>query len=308
MISDNRGTPVPFAPAIPWSPLTTRPSLSWPNQQSLAVCVVVHVEHVEWVAPDLDAVPPSVVRRPPYPALLDPHEVSPHEYGNRVGFFRICDMLDALCLEAAVAIDAASALRYRPIVEKARRNGWEFIAHGISGSRLLAGAVPPDKECAMIRKTLASIEQRCGVRPNGWAGVEYSESPRTLDILAEEGLSYVMDWANDEQPYRAKTASGNITVLPIALELDDVYSIHMRRITTSGWAAMVKEAVNCLSQGDPARARLLVLNLHAWIAGQPFRIGHVREALSPLVDNPNVWVTSPGKVCAHYLGTRPENE
>ena len=29
---------------------------------------------------------------------------------------------------------------------------------------------------------------------------------KTLDLLAEEGLQYVSDWVNDDQPYEIKTA------------------------------------------------------------------------------------------------------
>jgi hypothetical protein len=150
---------------------------------------VIHVEHAEWVAPDLAVVPPSIVRRPPYPRLLDPHEISPHEYGNRVGFFRLRDMVASLSLPAAVAIDAASAVRYPPVVDATKRSGFELVAHGISASRLLTGSICPEAERDYVRRTLDTIEAATGTRPSGWVGIEYSESATTPDALAAEGTS-----------------------------------------------------------------------------------------------------------------------
>jgi hypothetical protein len=88
--------------------------------------------------------------------------------------------------------------------------------------------------------------------------------------------------------------------LPISLELDDVYSIHMRRILTASWAEMAREAVDFLASGNPESARLLVLNLHAWFAGQPFRARHVREVLASFAGRPGVWVATPGEVDRYY--------
>ena len=37
------------------------------------------------------------------------------------------------------------------------------------------------------------------------AGPEYGESENTVAILADEGIRYVCDWPNDDQPYPMKT-------------------------------------------------------------------------------------------------------
>jgi hypothetical protein len=300
MRPDPKHTGIPFPPTLAWSPLPSRPALTWPGDAPLAVCVVIHVEHAEWIAPDLEVVPPSLVRRPPYPRLLDSHEVSPHEYGNRVGFFRLHDIVRSFSLPAAVAIDATSALRYPPIIEAAKRAGFELVAHGISASRPLTGSVPLGAERNYIRRTLDTIEAASGARPSGWVGVEYSESANTPEALAAEGISYTLDWANDEQPFVLRSSAGDIVALPIALELDDIYSIHMRRILTASWAEMVREAADFLASGRPESARLLIINLHAWLAGQPFRARHVREILASFAGRSGIWAATPGEVDRYY--------
>ena len=41
--------------------------------------------------------------------------------------------------------------------------------------------------------------------------------------LAEEGIQYVCDWANDEQPYTMKVSRGELYSLGVDYDLDDVY-------------------------------------------------------------------------------------
>src|SRR5262249_55539930 len=119
-------------PYYTWSPLPDRPRLTWPDAARVAVCVVVSVEQVEWLPPRDAVLPPTVVRFGPYPEILDVHEISHHEYGNRVGIFRVMDVLDRHGLRATVALDAATAEGNAFIVRECRNRGWEPIGHGLS--------------------------------------------------------------------------------------------------------------------------------------------------------------------------------
>src|SRR5829696_9387774 len=96
-------------PYYDWSPLPTRPALRWPDGARVAVCVIVSLEQVEWLPGPDAAVPPGLVRFGPYPEVLDVHDLSVHEYGNRVGVFRVLDVLDRHGLRATAAVDAALA-------------------------------------------------------------------------------------------------------------------------------------------------------------------------------------------------------
>jgi hypothetical protein len=50
--------------------------------------------------------------------------------------------------------------------------------------------------------SIAAVEQATGRRPVGWSGPDFQETPSTPNLLAAEGIRYVCDWGNDEQPYR----------------------------------------------------------------------------------------------------------
>lgn len=71
----------------------------------------------------------------------------------------------------------------------------------------------PD-ERAVIRQTLETIEQATGQRPRGWMGPGLHETYATLDLLAEEGVEYVCDWVNDDQPYPMQVRQGRLYSMP----------------------------------------------------------------------------------------------
>ncbi len=84
-----------------WSPMVKRGTLRWPDQARLALCVVVNLEHTEWLPP-ADSFRPTLlggVASRPYPdyALL-----THREYGHRVGIFRVLDVLEKHGCSAAV--------------------------------------------------------------------------------------------------------------------------------------------------------------------------------------------------------------
>ncbi|WP_206641216.1 hypothetical protein [Nonomuraea polychroma] len=72
--------------------------------------------------------------------------------------------------------------------------------HGIQASVLLNADV-----CTHYPQIIEeTIEMATGQRPRGWLGPAVTETFQTPSLLAELGLSYVLDWTNDDQPYRVR--------------------------------------------------------------------------------------------------------
>src|SRR3954452_409529 len=133
-------------PYYDWSPIVTRPALRWPDGCRVALAVVVNVEYIEMEPPPDIFIPPSAVRRGPYPRMPDLHETSPHEYGNRVGFFRVMNVLDRHRVKGTVALDAAAAERYPYIIDQSKQRGWEFIGHSLAYNRMITENMPEAEE------------------------------------------------------------------------------------------------------------------------------------------------------------------
>ena len=181
-----------------WSPIATRGVLRWPEQARVALCVVVNLEHTEWLPP-ADSFRPVLtggVAPRPYPdyALL-----THREYGHRVGVFRVLDVLEKYGITPTVAMDALTAAHYPYLVRHCLQRGCEIIGHGI-GVRVINSTMSEQQEQAYIQQALETLQRATGTVPAGWLGPEYGESARTPQLLAQAGIRYVCDWATDEQP------------------------------------------------------------------------------------------------------------
>src|SRR3974390_1056170 len=124
-----------------------------------------------------------------------------HEYGNRVGFWRLLKIFDQMKLPASLAINGSAVERYSAIARAALDRGWEFIGHGFTQRSMQK----VEDERHDIRKTTETIERLTGRRPRGWLGPGLTETWETPDILVEEGYEYVADWVLDDQPGWLKT-------------------------------------------------------------------------------------------------------
>jgi peptidoglycan/xylan/chitin deacetylase (PgdA/CDA1 family) len=297
------GTSILSAPHVRWSPIVGRPHFAWPNGARLAVCVLVHLEHLEWLPPKSAVIAASAVHRGPYPDIPDIHETSPHEYANRVGAFRVFDLLDELKIPATVPMDTIVADHYPYLVDQCLSRRWEIIGHGASASQTISQALAEDAERKIISGNVAAIERATGRRPRGWAGVEYAQSIRTVALLAEAGLDYVCDWPNDEQPYELAGTDRAMTVLPVSVHLDDVYAHRMRGVTMESLSNAIIAASDRLVRDGGDRARTLVLGIHPWISGQPFRIGFLRSALAHLAATDGVWFATGSTIVDSFRET-----
>ena len=119
-----------------------------------------------------------------------------HEYGNRVGFWRMLEVFDRLQIPVVLAINGGAIQAYEPIARAALERRWEFIGHGFGQKNMQK--VPDER--ADIQKTTTAIKSFTGRRPRGWLGPGLTETWETPDILADEGYEYVCDWVLDDQP------------------------------------------------------------------------------------------------------------
>jgi allantoinase len=290
-------------PYYDWSPISTRPRLQWPHDAQIAFGVIVSLEHMDWYPPAGTVVPPTVkgFRPDAYPAIPDLHNISQYEYGNRVGVFRIMEVLDRHDVPATVAMDAAVARRAPFLVDYLRGRDVEFLGHGLSSDQMITEQMPEAEERAIIAGSLAAIEAATGQRPRGWIGSEYGESSRTIALLAEHGVEYVLDWPTDEQPHMMKVPAGRMVNMPVMIELDDVFTHVGRTIPVQRFARMITEQFDRLYADGATTGRLFLLNVHPWVMGHPFRIKYFEEAIAHIMAEPGVWAATGAEIMDAYL-------
>jgi allantoinase len=156
-----------------WSPIVTRPVLRWPDNARVTLAVIVNLEHWDWEMPASTPVAVSPMGGPEgiwtgnQPQFPDIGGWGNHEYGNRVGIFRILGVLDKYGVRPTLALDKVVADHYPTLVKEGQRRGAEFIAHGLSRRRIIHIGMSEDEECQYIRASIAAVEQatRRLVRP-----------------------------------------------------------------------------------------------------------------------------------------------
>lgn len=291
-------------PWYPWVPRPQRPRITWPGGRRVAAVVLVVLE---WFPLDMGGSPvrvPGGLERP-YP---DIGMYSLRDYGNRVGAHRIFDVLDALGLQATVAVNSAIAERHPTLIEEVQRRGWEVVAHGIDMGTPHHSGLSLEEERQQMDTALGTLHRHVPGPVTGWLSPGRSESMHTLELLAEAGLRYVCDWPNDDRPYRMTTDAGPLTALPVSNELDDHTILVEMRHSEDAFAEQVIDHLRWLrEEAAPDDGRLITLTLHPWIMGQPHRIRALRTALQALAAD-DVWSAVAAEVVAASEQTLPPTD
>ena len=280
-----------------WSPISKRPRLKWPNDARVALCVIVSLEHFEWNIPETGLTPPGPYGKKWFHPFTNAW--SRREYGHRVGIFNVMETLGRYGIRATVALDAATAENYPFIVKECRSREWEFIGHGLSLQRVISSKMNEEQEREYIRTSLNAVQKATGIRPVGWFGSQYSESPRTPQLLVDEGIRYICDWPNDEQPYRMK--GNDAFFLPVTLELEDEFAMGgPRYLPITDYCQILQDAFDTLYHEGERTGRLLALSLHPHLIGQPFRVKYLNKALAHICKHNAVWKATGQEIIDSY--------
>ena len=279
-----------------WSMLERREPIAWPRDAPLALWINVCVEHFPLNPKGQGFKAPGNMTMP-YPDL---RHYTLRDYGNRVGIFRILEALRRYGLTASFAVNGEVALRYPYLVHRLAETGGELLAHGWNMDCAHSAAVDEATERRWLGDTLNTLAAFCDQPIRGWLGPARSQSSRTPDLLAEAGLAWMSDWLNDELPYRFCTSSGKLVNLPLSLELEDRFIIGENLHSEVEYADQLIDAADFLLAEAKCRGgRLLALNLHPWVIGQPHRIGQLERVFEHLRDlGSEVWNRGPSEIIA----------
>lgn len=267
---------------VPYRPIEGRPPMRLPGGARVAVMVLLAIE--EW---PLDQPIPRGAITPPAGGAAPVPDVpnwSWHEYGMRVGFWRIRALLDRLGIRATVALNASVGRSYPELMRAMVDARWEIVGHGYVQRPLTR---EPD-ERAVIRQTRDTIRELTGHAPRGWIGPGMAETWASAHILAEEGFEYVCDWMLDDQPIDLPVGAGRLAALPYTLELNDVVTFAIQHQPGPEWVRRVRDQLATLHAEGAASARVMPIGIHPYLMGVPHRIGLLAESLEHVARHPDV--------------------
>jgi peptidoglycan/xylan/chitin deacetylase (PgdA/CDA1 family) len=273
-------------PPYDYLPMIHRPVLRWPNGARLAFWVIPNIEYFRY---DLQS--PAALNPVSAEWIPDTINYSWRDYGVRVGVWRMMEVLDRHNLRATVALNSEVCTHYPVIVEEGKKRCWEFMGHGITNSiRLVQQS--PEEQHQTVRETLDTIQANTGVRPEGWLGPGLAQTYDTLQVLADEGLSYVGDWVNDDQPYPftvRQGAKGPLLSMPYSLEINDILIFIYTYQNGPSFVQILKDQFDTLYRDGARNGRIMGLAIHPYIIGAPQRIRYLDEVLSYVRQHPDVW-------------------
>ena len=223
-----------------------------------------------------------------------------HDYGMRVGFWRLLDALAQRKIRATTAINAHVVQSYEPVARAMLDAGWEFMGHGV---RQGAMHLLPDQYSA-IREAIDILTKFTGTRPKGWLGPGLTETWETLDYLAEAGIEYVSDWVNDDQPYEIRTAHGPLVSVPYTLELNDIPVMVIQHHESSAWVQRCRDQFDRLHAEGAKNPRVMAIAVHPYIHGVPHRIRYFEAVYDYIRRQKGVWFTTGAEIADWYRNGR----
>ena len=277
----------------PYSPIIDRPAFKLPGGARVAVWVIVNVEM--W---DIASPLPRTAAPPPGGGTVVPDipNYSWYDYGLRVGFWRIKAVLDRHGVKGVLSLNARCCDTHPRIVEECVKSDWEILAHG-----WIQKILPAEKdERDVIRRTIQRIHEFTGQRPRGWMGPGLQETWNTPDILAEEGIEYVADWVNDDEPYPLTVKSGSLIALPYTVELNDIPIHLVRNQGSSGLYDMARAQFDMLYAEGKERAKVMCISMHPYITGVAHRAGFLDKTLAYIEEHPDVVFVRGVDMLDHY--------
>lgn len=283
----------------PYSAIPDRSTYDWPEGKRLAVYIAVNIEAFvfgEFPGSDFTAVP-----HPPH------HRgYAWRDYGNRVGVWRILELLDALDLPASVNLNTAVYEQCPDVVSAFRERGDEMVAHGRTNSERQS-EMEERVERKMIEEVTETMLRHEGKAPQGWLGPFISQSLVTPDLLQEAGYTYMLDWPLDDQPVWFTTRRGRILNVPYpSMEVNDSPAFIYRRVSEENFADMVIDDFDEKLSQSSDQPLVCPIALHTFIVGQPFRLRKLRRALEHVAANRDrVWLTRPGAIAEHVKRLPP---
>ena len=274
-----------------YSPIFERPQFDWPNGKRLAFYVALNVEHFSFGS-GLGHTP-TALGPPP-----DPRNYAWRDYGLRVGIWRIFDLMDELGLPLCHLLNASICERFPQIVDRIRSRGDEVVGHGYTNSERQSD-MDEKTEVAMIRDVTDIVARHFGKRPTGWMGPWIAETLVTPDLLKEAGYSYLMDWPADDQPFWIETRAGPLLSVPYPIEINDSPTMLNRAQSATDFRQMIADHFETMLKLSEFQSLVFGVSLHTFVAGQPFRLSQIREALQHVTRHlgmERVWITTPGEI------------
>jgi peptidoglycan/xylan/chitin deacetylase (PgdA/CDA1 family) len=278
---------------VDYLPIGERPPLVWPNNARIAVWVCPNVLFYELNAP-ADPWINAWSRMTP-----DVMMYGRQEFGPRVGFWRMLDVLDKHDVPCTAVLNVGALRRYPEMCRALVERQWDVLGHGMTNTRFIC-RMTEDEERAHYRDMLA-IVQDSGLSMAGMGGPgPQAATESTPDLIAEAGFLYYSDLFHDDEPFPIRVRSGRLISMPYSVELNDVPALSTA-FEGDNFLTLIKRQFDRLYAEGAKSGRVMCLAIHPHVIGQPHRTKYLDLALAYIKSFPDVWLATGREIAEHYM-------
>jgi allantoinase len=230
-----------------YAPIIDRPVIRWPNNARVAFWVAPNMEFFEYL-PESRPTQPDI----PFYARMD--------YGNRVGFWRMLDVLNKHKVRACCCLNL-ELLDHLPEVKDAMiAADWDYMAHGLYNSRPIYDYTE-EQERAYWQDFITHLKEMTGKRLKGRLGGGAGYTVRTDDLMAEAGCLYHTSWIVDDQPWPINVRGGQKFIyVPYTGQTNDAGMLAWNR-EADYFQQMIKDQFDTLYREGAENGRVMCLSL-----------------------------------------------
>jgi allantoinase len=282
--------------------------IDWPGGAKLALSLVVNVEEgseQSVVRGDRGMEPVDELGVFVKAPIRNYANESNYLYGIKAGAPRVVKLLQHYDIMASWTVAAMSLETHPEIAQAIVDLGHEPVSHGYRWVHQFK--MDEDAERAFIRKSVASIEATCGVRPYGWLS-RYLHTGNTRRLLIEEGFTYHMDDFSGDIPFwdRQTVPGKPIAIVPYQLDNNDMKMWTDPAYAADDWLTYAKRNFDQVYQeGVNGHPKMMSLGLHLRIIGRPARIWALEEFFKHVRAHDGVWVTTRKAIAEHLAKVHP---
>jgi peptidoglycan/xylan/chitin deacetylase (PgdA/CDA1 family) len=269
--------------------------IQWPGGARVALWVCPNVLHYEFMPP-ADPWINSWARMGPPDVMMYGRQ----DFANRVGFWRMLEVIDRFGLRCTAVLNAEALVKNRSIRDAMVERQWAYLGHGINNTRFVHGMNEAD-EAAYYRRMREMVHEQTGCTMQGTGGPgPQAATENTPDILASLGFSYHSDWFHDDVPCPLNVRSGRLISLPYAMDVNDA-PYFGAAFEADGFVDMAKRHFDVLYREGEKSGKVMCISLHPALFGQAHRIGYLSELFEHIGAHAQVWHTTGDEIARHYL-------
>jgi peptidoglycan/xylan/chitin deacetylase (PgdA/CDA1 family) len=284
----------------------TPPDPRWPNGARLALNLCINYEEGgEPSVLDGDAQSEAGLTEGGNDGLKlrDLAAESMFEYGSRVGWWRVTQMINARGFTATVLGCGLALERNLDVCASIREFGYDVCAHGWRWEKHIL--LSEQEERDRIARTIESMQRTVGDRPLGWY-CRYGPGLNTRRLLAEEGgFLYDSDAYNDELPYWTTVAGKPHLVVPYGLANNDAKFIRGGMATGNDLFEYLRDAFDVLYAEGATAPKMMSVGLHLRLVGHPGRAAGFARFLDHVKAHADVWVCRRSDIARHWIAEHP---